>query len=71
MRVLLRGVEEFVELQLSVSTADVERSYFTGEPDPVSPISEGTIPEGWYRVVEGRLCRILDQAAPNLRAQPE
>jgi hypothetical protein len=57
--------DKLVQFQLSVSTADEERIYFTGyqrgafEIYPDAPMLPGN-----YRIVDGKAYRIIDAAAP-------
>ena len=53
--------------QLSISTAQEESYYFTGRPEvSVSPRPSVILPPGTYRVVEGRLYRIVSSAPPTI-----
>lgn len=56
------------EQQLSVSTAQEESNYFTGEP-PVFLQSDpnAILPAGLYRVIDGRLYRVVEGVAPAMR----
>jgi hypothetical protein len=57
----------FTDLQLSVSTAEEERSYFTGQQQLSLAIDLAAIlPAGVYRIIEGELCRILPGVPPAL-----
>ena len=54
--------------QLSVSTAEVERSYFSEPPQPETTERFGsTMPTGTYRIVDGALYLVL----PNAPSRPE
>ena len=57
--------------QLSLSTADSERTYFTGEgtPDVYSALRQTSVPTGTFRVVEGRLIRIVSGIPPQLQGK--
>jgi hypothetical protein len=49
--------------QISVSTADEERNYFSGSVKPEAPTQSGSaMPTGTYRVVDGMLYLILPSA---------
>ena len=46
--------------QISVSTAEEENNYFTGQPEaPVRPCPNAILPPGTYRVIDGELYRIV------------
>ena len=65
MRAIIDNAVELLEVQLSVSTAEDELNYFTGDPEPLPPTpDQGPLPEGIYRIVDGRLYRVVDEAAP-------
>lgn len=50
----------FIIEQISVSTADDEVNYFTGQPEfPWGPNPNTILPPGTYRVIEGQLYRII------------
>ena len=53
-------MSEFTIEQLSVSTAEDEMNYFTGQPElAVQPNVDAILPPGTYRVIEGQLYRIV------------
>jgi hypothetical protein len=53
--------------QLSLSTAEDELNYFSGQPEaPHMPSPEAVLPPGNYRVMEGQLYRIVPEPAPLL-----
>ena len=55
------------EFQISLSTAEEELNYFTGEEWLPSPVEvESLFPPGLYRVVNGQLYRILEGVPPSL-----
>ena len=47
--------------QISVSTAEEENNYFTGQPEAsVEPRPNAILPPGTYRVIDGELYRVVD-----------
>jgi hypothetical protein len=57
----------FVAEQLSVSTAEEENNYFTGQQPPVMQLDPNVIlPAGTYRVLAGRLYRVVDGIPPSI-----
>lgn len=49
----------FVSEQMSVSTAEEELNYFTGDQPVVVPQDPNAVlPAGVYRVIDGRLYRV-------------
>jgi len=51
----------FTSQQLSVSTAEEENNYFTGQPPTwLMPDPSQILPSGLYRVIDGRLYRVID-----------
>ena len=60
-------MNKFVREQMSVSTAEDEINYFTGQPEiSVEPRPSKILPPGNYRVIEGRLYRIVDSVPPTI-----
>ncbi len=58
---------KFTMEQLSVSTAEEESYYFTGQPAvAVRPRPSAILPPGAYRVIEGGLYRIVTNASPTI-----
>ena len=58
-------MNELTVLQISLSTADDEANYFTGNPTPsVVPNLGRLLPAGAYRVIDGQLCRVLAGISP-------
>ncbi len=54
--------------QLSVSTAQEESNYFTGQPlATLEPDPSAILPPGLYRVIDGRLYRVIEGVAPAMR----
>lgn len=56
---------EFVQLQIAVSTAEDEQSYFVGQhsPEPARPTAS-PLAGGVYRVVDGELFHVVPGAPP-------
>ena len=52
--------------QLTQSTADDARDYFTGTVRTQGRSFESALPPGNYRVVDGLLCRVVDGVPPGL-----
>jgi hypothetical protein len=55
-------MSEYVTEFFTATTADDERNYFHGDVQPdvgESPFEKAPLPPGTYRVIDGRLCRIL------------
>jgi hypothetical protein len=51
--------------QLSVSTAEDENNYFTGQQNVIEqPEPSKVLPAGLYRVIEGQLYRVIGGVAP-------
>ncbi len=60
-------MSEFISEQISVSTAEDEHNYFTGQPDfLVRPNPNAIRPPGTYRVIEGSLYRVISGVPPKL-----
>lgn len=60
-------MSEFTFKQFSVSTAEDQHNYFTGQPEvPVQPNPNAILPPGTYRVIEGTLYRVMGGVAPKL-----
>lgn len=60
---------KFVIEQLSLSTAEEESNYFTGQPVAIpQPDPNEILPPGLYRVIDGRLYRVIEGFAPRLGA---
>jgi hypothetical protein len=58
-------VNELIVLQISLSTADDEANYFTGDPAPSAvPKPSRFLPAGTYRVMDGQLYRVLPGISP-------
>lgn len=57
-----------VQMQLSLSTAEDERNYFTGSSpvSPPEPDPEAILPPGIYRVIDGEIFRV-SAGAPDLK----
>lgn len=56
---------ELVEFQISLSTAEEELNYFTGHEAATFEVYPAPVmPAGTYRMVDGRLYRIVPEAAP-------
>lgn len=59
----------FISEQLSVSTAQEENNYFTGQPPAqLRPNLNAILPPGLYRILDGRLYRVLEGVPPVLYA---
>ena len=59
---------ELVIKQFSLSTAEEEKNYFTGQPTATAQPNPKTIlPPGLYRVIDGRLYRVVEGIAPTVR----
>ena len=53
--------------QVSVSTAEDENNYFTGQPEAsVVPRPSEILPPGNYRVIAGNLYRVVDSVPPTI-----
>ena len=60
-------MSELISEQISVSTAEDEHNYFTGQPEfPVRPNPNAILPPGTYRVIEGSLYRVIRGVPPKL-----
>ena len=60
-------MNKFIIEQLSLTTAEDEHNYFTGQPEgSVQPTPNEILPPGNYRVIDGRLYRIVDSLPPKL-----
>ena len=47
---------EFIFEDFSITTAEEERNYFTGQPEPPSqPNPNAIVPPGTYRIIDGEL----------------
>ena len=58
-------MSRFTVKQFSVSTAEDERNYFTGEFESlVQPNPTAILPPGFYRVIDGSIYRIVGVAPP-------
>lgn len=60
-------MSELTVFQISLSTADDEVNYFTGSAPPPFRLDSDPnrlLPPGTYRVLDGRLCRIVSGVAP-------
>ena len=58
---------EFISKQLSVSTAEEERNYFFGEQPLLKwPDANAILPAGLYRVIDGRLYRVVEGISPTV-----
>lgn len=54
-------MSQFIAQQLSVSTAEEESNYFTGQPPTlIRPDANAILPPGVYRVIDGRLYRVVE-----------
>ncbi len=61
-------MREFITEQLSVSTAEEERNYFSEESAPLAqPDTNAILPPGLYRVIDGRLYRVVEGISPTVR----
>ena len=63
---------QLIEFQLSVSTADDEKAYFTGnEGVAIGSATENSLslPAGTYRLIEGALYRIVPGIPPTMRGK--
>lgn len=61
---------EFISCQMSVSTAEEESNYFTGERSRIHHEDPNlAMPAGNYRVINGQLYRIVSIGAPTARTQ--
>lgn len=57
---------------LCVSTAQEEANYFTGERPPVlQPDLNAILPQGSYRVIDGRLYRVVEGVRPSFQTAHE
>jgi hypothetical protein len=62
----------FLSQQLSVSTAQEESNHFTGQPQAVpEPDPNAILPPGLYRVIDGRLYRVVQAVAPAMQLHCE
>lgn len=63
----MRNTSCFVEMQISLSTAEDARNYFCGDQGPVQP-TNGDCPlaPGTYRVIDGALFRLVPGLPPGL-----
>jgi hypothetical protein len=53
--------DDFISEQLSVSTAQEEQNYFTGQPPtPFQSNPNDVLPPGTYRVIGGQLYRVVE-----------
>ena len=57
---------KFVAKQLSQSTAEDARNYFSGASQPVEQPEPAVLQPGTYRVVNGILCQIVPGVPPEL-----
>jgi hypothetical protein len=61
-------MREFIAEQLSVSTAEEERNYFSAQPPLLErPDTNAILPAGLYRVIDGRLYRVVEGIPPTVR----
>lgn len=60
-------MREYTFEQFSLSTAEDEQNYFTGQPDPIQPDPSAVLIPGVYRVIDGRLYRIVGGLPPELQ----
>ncbi len=52
---------------MSVTTAEDENNYFTGQPEAsVEPRPSEILPAGNYRVIAGNLYRVVDTVSPTI-----
>jgi hypothetical protein len=56
----------YLAQQLTQSTADDARNYFSGVSRPVGPVAAPVLPQGKYRVIDGVLHRIVAGVPPAL-----
>jgi len=50
---------EYIFEDFSITTAEEEQNYFTGQPEPTVPSNPNLIvPPGTYRIIDGELYRI-------------
>ena len=62
----------FVMEQFSLSTAEDEKNYFTGQPASMEqPLAEPVLPAGIYRVIDNQLYRVVPGIAPTVEVQPD
>ena len=60
-------MSKLVTEQMSVTTADDENNYFTGQPQAsVEPTPSEILPPGNYRVIAGYLYRVVDSVPPTI-----
>ncbi len=53
--------------QMSLTTAEDENNYFTGQPQAsIQPTPSEILPSGSYRVIDGNLYRVVGTFPPNL-----
>lgn len=58
-----------IEFQFSLSTAEEESNYFTGSPETrYEPAPQSCMPEGVYRVIDGRMFRVAPGPSPFVAA---
>lgn len=61
------GIHMSPDIQISLSTADEESYYFTGEQTNSSSLEfEKVFPSGVYRVLDGKLYMIVEGVPPEL-----
>lgn len=59
--------EEYVRMQISLSTAEDARNYFCGDAQPTQPTYGGyELPSGTYRVIDGVLFRLAIGLPPGI-----
>lgn len=58
----------YTTIQLILTTMDEEKMYFTGQPQPPPSQYESYMIPGTYRIVDGKLYRIVSGCK---RCQPE
>jgi hypothetical protein len=61
--------EEYIQMQISLSTAEDARNYFCGDTQPARTTYGGfELPPGLYRVIDGMLFRLAPGLPPGIPA---
>lgn len=59
--------EEYIQMQISLSTAEDARNYFCGDAQPSQTTYGGfELPSGTYRVIDGVLFRLATGLPPGI-----
>ena len=63
----MRETSNFIQMQISLSTAEDARNYFWGDLPPTRPPETGyVLPPGTYRVIDGMLFRLVPGLPPGI-----